>query len=238
MYFLVIGAQRCGTTYLRGLLAGHPDVAMAEPARPEPKVFLDDLVLGLGREWYDETYFTHARPGQVRGEKSTSYLEHPEAGARAEAVLGEHLAIAQLRDPIERAVSNWAFSTENGLEQRPLERALLDELSGHRPPEPAGTSVSPYAYLERGLYAQALRPWLSRYGARLRVQFLGDPIEETYAFLGLDPAVRPVGLGDPVNRSTLVVPPLESKLYARLREHFAESDEDLADAIGRRPPWQ
>ena len=39
-HFLVVGAQRCGTTYLHDLLAAHPEIAMARPARPEPKAFL------------------------------------------------------------------------------------------------------------------------------------------------------------------------------------------------------
>ncbi len=242
MYFLVIGAQRCGTSYLRGLLAAHPDIAMAEPARPEPKVFLDDAILergvDRGREWYDATYFAHAGPGQVRGEKSTSYIEHPDSGERAEKVLGEHRVIAQLRDPIERAVSNWAFSTEHGLETRPLEQALLDNLAGRRPLEPAGTSVSPYAYLERSAYADQLRPWLDRYGERLLVQLLGDPIADTYAFLGVDPDLHPAGVGEPVNRSASSAPPIQSRVYARLREHLAPQDEELARLLGRDLPWR
>ena len=37
----MIGGQRCGTTYLHTMLDAHPDITMARPARPEPKVFLD-----------------------------------------------------------------------------------------------------------------------------------------------------------------------------------------------------
>ena len=51
-HLLVIGAQRCGTTYLHDLLDAHPEIAMARPARPEPKVFLADELAG-------------ARPGLV-----------------------------------------------------------------------------------------------------------------------------------------------------------------------------
>ena len=41
-HLLVIGAQRSGTTYLHSMLEAHPDVAMAQPPRPEPKVFCSD----------------------------------------------------------------------------------------------------------------------------------------------------------------------------------------------------
>ena len=103
-HLLVVGAQRCGTTYLHDQLAAHPQVAMARPHRPEPKVFLSAELAGRGREWYVATYFAHARNETVLGEKSTSYLEYPEAAARAGAVLGDPLVLVQLRDPVERAV--------------------------------------------------------------------------------------------------------------------------------------
>ncbi len=76
-HLLVVGGQRCGTTYLHGLLDEHPEIAMARPARPEPKVFLSDELSGRGLEWYRSTYFAHATDEKVLGEKSTSYLEDP-----------------------------------------------------------------------------------------------------------------------------------------------------------------
>ncbi len=80
----VIGAQRCGTTYLHDLLAAHPQIAMARPARPEPKVFLLRRARrpGVGSGTSD-TYFAHATDETLLGEKSTSYLEYPEAADRA-----------------------------------------------------------------------------------------------------------------------------------------------------------
>ena len=47
-HLLVVGAQRCGTTYLATALDAHPDVAMARPSRPEPKVFNDASLSALG----------------------------------------------------------------------------------------------------------------------------------------------------------------------------------------------
>ena len=84
-HLVVIGAQRCGTTYLHDLLAAHPQIAMARPTRPEPKVFLSDEVADRGRGWYVETYFGHATDEPVLGEKSTSYLEYPEVADRVAA---------------------------------------------------------------------------------------------------------------------------------------------------------
>ena len=242
-HLLVVGAQRCGTTYLHDQLAAHPQVAMARPHRPEPKVFLSDELAARGPDWYRATYFSHARNETVLGEKSTSYLEYPEAAARAAAVLGDPLVLVQLRDPVERAVSHWAFSTDAGLETRSLADALAANLEGPLPWDPARTSVSPFAYLERGRYVDHLGPWVDRFGDDVTVLFLeethGRPaaIADLYAAIGVDPAFRPPTPGAAVNESRQRKPHLDDSLLARLRAHFHDSDIALARLLGRSLPW-
>jgi hypothetical protein len=242
-HLLVIGAQRCGTTYLHDQLAAHPQIAMARPQRPEPKVFLSDELAGRGREWYRETFFAHARDELLLGEKSTSYLEYPEAAVRAADVLGDPLVLVQLRDPVERAMSHWAFSTDGGLETRSLADALGENLEGPLPWDPARTSVSPFAYLERGRYVEYLGPWLDRFGGDVGVLFLeetlGDPdaLGALYAGLGVDAGFRPPTPDDAVNESHEDKPALDDDLLVRLREHFRDSDRALSQLLGRPLPW-
>lgn len=239
-HLLVIGGQRCGTTYLASLLDAHPEIAMARPARPEPKVFLSPDASDRGRAWYRSTYFAHAREERVLGEKSTSYIEHPAAAARAAAVLDSPFVVAQLRDPVARAVSNWRFSVAHGIEDRSLVQALTENLQGPRPWNPATTSVSPYAYLERGHYAELLAPWLERFPDTWHVCFLEElesSLPGVYGALGVDPAVRPEALGRPVNASEGDSPDLPASLVDELRDHFRESDDRLRDLLGRELPW-
>jgi hypothetical protein len=241
-HVLVIGAQRCGTTYLHELLADHPQIAMARPVRPEPKVFLADEVVDRGVEWYRQTFFPHAGTAALLGEKSTSYLESPEAVGRITAVLGSPRIVVQLRDPVARAVSNWGFSRSHGLELRPLGEALAGNLAGPLPWDPQVTSVSPFAYLERGRYADYLAPWLEAFGDRVRIQFLedlvADPhrIGELYGWLGVDAAVRPDSLGRPVNQGESA-DNLDDDLVRRLRDYFEDSDRALARLLDRELPW-
>jgi hypothetical protein len=239
-HLVVVGAQRCGTTYLADLLGAHPQVALAEPRRPEPKAFLDDAVVERGRQWYVQTYFAHAAPDRVLAEKSTSYLDHPESAGRMRTVLGDVRTLAQLRDPVSRAVSHWRFSSAHGVEDRPLEQALEESLQQEADWDPGRYSFSPFAYLSRGDYASALQPWVACFGDRLRIQLLEDltreqSVAEMFAWLGLPPSVdvpRP-----PVNRSEGEQPVLSDDLHARLRAYFAPSDEALRDLPGRRLPW-
>ncbi|MFC4783303.1 sulfotransferase [Nocardioides sp. MAHUQ-72] len=241
-HLLVIGAQRCGTTWVHDLLAAHPDVAMARPARPEPKVFLSGTDAARGREWYVRTFFGHASGEQLLGEKSTSYLEYAEAADRAAAVLGDPLVLAVLRDPVRRAQSHWAFSTENGLEDRPLAEVLELNLAGPLAWTPGQTSVSPYAYLERGRYADYLAPWLERFRDDVTVAFLEELTTEEKARarllerLGLDPA-RGATPGPAVNGTSQHAPELDPGLTARLRGYYQDSDRALVDLVGRALPW-
>ena len=177
----MIGAQRCGTTYLQSLLEAHPEITMARPARPEPKVFLSDDSVDRGRDWYRRTFFGHATHERLLGEKSTSYIEVPEAADRAYRVLGDDtVVLALLRDPVARAVSNWRFSTDNGLEERPLETALRENLAEAAEWDRASTSVSPFAYLERGRYEQHLEPWFAVFPTTARVVFLQDLLDRAF----------------------------------------------------------
>ncbi len=241
-HFLVIGAQRCGTTWLAAQLDAQPTVAMSRPVRPEPKVFLTDLEPHQDLGWYDRTWFAHAAAGQVLGEKSTSYLDRPDAIPRVRALLGDVPLVVQLRDPVDRAVSHWRFSTASGLEQRPLEEVLAANLEGPLPWDPALTSVSPYAYLERGRYVEAIRPWRDAFGDLLHVQFLedllADPagLAETLAHVGAGPTVGEISR-EPVNESDLPAPALDPALLAALRGYFHDSDSELGSVTGRRPPW-
>lgn len=242
-HLLVIGAQRCGTTYLHDLLDAHPQIAMARPARPEPKVFVSDELAGRGREWYLSTYFGHVTDETLLGEKSTSYLEFAEAADRAAAVLGDPLVLVQLRDPIARAISHWAFSSDGGLETRPLADVLAANLEGPLPWDPTLTSVSPFAYLERGRYVDYLGPWLRKFGDDMTVLLLEEVVADAevlgdlYGRLGVDAAFRPPDGGTPVNESRQAAGELDPDLRARLRAYFHDSDLALADLLGRPLPW-
>jgi hypothetical protein len=243
-HVLVIGAQRSGTTYLGSLLDAHPDVAMAQPASPEPKVFCSEELTARGAEWYRQTFFGRARDGQLLCDKSTSYLEDPKAPARAAEVLGEAHVLVVLRDPVQRAVSNWRFSTHHGFETRPLEQALRENLAGNSPAwDPGRTSVSPFAYLERGRYADYLQPWLATFPNTTHVLFLpelvADPatLDGFLAAAGLDPEALRDRPREAVNANPGEAVGVSPALVGTLEKYFEASNHALSALLGRELPW-
>ena len=239
----MIGAQRSGTTYLHSLLDAHPDITMARPRYPEPKVFCDPEASAKGLGWYRNTYFGHAGDELLLGDKSTSYLEDGEAPARARAMLGEAQILVVLRDPVQRAVSNWRFSTENGLEKRPLETALRENLTESVPWDPHLTSVSPFAYLERGRYLGYLEPWMSTFRDTVHVLFLPElvenesTVEALWKTLGVGPGDRAEHPTSPVNENEGEPPALSSELLGTLEAYFEVSNRALSAHLGRSLPW-
>jgi LPS sulfotransferase NodH len=242
-HLIVIGAQRSGTTYLASVLEAHPDIAMARPIRPEPKVFLRAEDASRGVDWYRSTYFGHVTTEQVLGEKSTSYIEHPEAAARMARLLGSVQVIVMLRDPVARAVSNWQFSVAHGVEERSLHQAMTDPLEVARPWDPRLTSVSPFAYLQRGRYADYLDPWREQFPGTTHIRFFEElvgneaQVVDLYAALGVDPGFRPPMVEQRVNQSPDAAPELDPGLERRLRGYFAASDTRLREGMGRPLPW-
>lgn len=242
-YLLVVGAQRCGTTYLYRVLDEHPEIGMAKPARPEPKFFLDPEKCRRGLAWYEATYFAGAEAFPVHGEKSTSYLESEAAAERAAGMLPAAHVLVMLRNPIDRAISNWRLSTTAGLEDLPLEQALTDNLERTRLWDRSTTSVSPFAYLERGRYVDYLIPWQRYFAGRLHVLFLeefaanSDAVARVYRTIDVDPTFQPVSLRTRVNAAESPVPAIEPSLAQRLRGYFEESNDRLRSDLGRELPW-
>jgi hypothetical protein len=237
----IVGVQRCGTTFVYHLLDQHPQITMARPVRPEPKVFLSDSVTGDAAA-YDAKLFSDNPPSLVRGEKSTSYLEHDQALDRICATFPEARFIVVFRDPVERALSHYRFSVDSGLERRSLEEALTDDIEGREPSYDPAISVSPYAYVKRGRYLEQLLR-LERHVSMDNVctiitEELDEAVMSTvFRFVGVEDAFRPK-TRVPTNAS-ITVADMPIQVRDRLRSYFAPLNEDLAEHLGRRlDHWQ
>jgi hypothetical protein len=126
--FFVAGAPKAGTTALHAALAQHPELYLS-PVK-EPKFFLTDgpppTQGGPGdaktyREhvWQRRDYeqlFAAAPPGTLRGESTPFYLYSHDALRRIRATVPQARLIIVLRDPIERAHSNWTHLWSAGLD--------------------------------------------------------------------------------------------------------------------------
>ncbi|HVS85448.1 MAG TPA: sulfotransferase domain-containing protein [Gaiellaceae bacterium] len=245
--FLVIGAQRAGTSSLYNALVRHPLVVRA--AVKEVQYF--SLFSEKGDGWYRAHFPLRARlrAGQRTGEATPYYLFHPRAAERAAAVVPEARLVVLLRDPVERAISQYHFQRRLGFEPLETFEAALDAEEERLAPELprvldepgfAGFAHQHFSYVSRGEYAEQLERWFAVFP---RERFLilesgelwSDPAgsyAKTLAFLGLPPHE----LGYP-HRNAGDYPEIDPAIRARLRDRFAPSNERLFDLLGRRFDW-
>lgn len=203
--FMVIGAPKTGTTALHAALARHPDLFMS--AIKEPKFFLTDgpppASGGPGdaqtyREhvWRRADYealFAGAPPGSLSGESTPFYLHDRVAQARIRLLIPQARLIAVLRDPVERAHSNWTHLWSAGLEP-------IDDVVAACEAEPgrAGAGWAAFwRYIELGRYGEQLRDLLHLFPREqllwLRYRQIHDEpaatLDRICAFLGVAPGV-------------------------------------------------
>lgn len=238
-HFFIAGAQRSGTTYLYRLLAQHPEIEMAEPVRPEPKFFITADLYAQGQAFYENGWFGHKPQAWLRGEKTTSYMESPLAAKRIATWYPHATIIFLLRDPIERAVSNYWFSVNNGLENLKIEDAFHCERDRWQDYDRTRLSTSPFAYLRRGRYIdylEAYEPYFPEHQihALLYEQLVGNlaAVQHLYRSLGVAGDWTPEGLDQVVNESEKGDAALPAELKATLAEYYAGPNERLAARFG------
>lgn len=101
--FLIIGAAKSATTAIQRALQKDASVFM-----PDPELHYFSREYHRGHSWYT-SQFAGAQPKQIVGEKSNSYFDTPEAAARIRISLPQAKLIAQLRNPVERAYSDYCM---------------------------------------------------------------------------------------------------------------------------------
>jgi hypothetical protein len=247
--FLVIGAQRGGTTSLYYYLCAHPHVLA--PLSKEVHFFSRHWSRGVG--WYRAHFPLRAskagprRTPRLTFEATPYYLSHPLAAARAAEVVADAKLLVLLRDPVQRAWSHYRHMVRLGLEPASFEEAIEREperLAGEvermrADPGYLGLNHQRYSYLARGAYADHLEAWLRHFSPDrflvLRSEALfTDPARgyrRVLAFLGLRawaPSAFPVHTKQsPLPRG------MPAEMRRRLEQHFAPANQRLEGLLRR-----
>lgn len=200
--FLIVGAMKSGTTSLYTSLSQHPRVFM--PDREVGFFDIDDICQHpdffkhRGGDWYFHPYgtgrselrrwyrdlFEDAVPGQVLGERSTTYMTSSLVPRRVHAANPDTSLIFILRDPVRRAYSNYWHLLRDGEATGSFEKTLR---------------YRPSVLFERGLYREQIERFL-RFFPREQLlflvfeEFVQDPtahLERACRFIEVDPDELP-----------------------------------------------
>lgn len=187
--FLLIGAQKSGTTSLFHYLSQHPGVARNPRGRKEMYFFNQDYARGL--DFYRQ-YFPLKSVGGLVGEGSTVYLHSEGVPARVAQALPNVKILAVLREPAARAISHYFHHVQRGREIRPIEEAFSPEILELYTAGRLEDGLS-YRYLSNGDYAKHLQGWRSCFNEQqfclLQAEALFSRSQAVYdqacSFLGL-----------------------------------------------------
>jgi hypothetical protein len=235
--FLIIGAQKSATRWLRLNLGQHPQIFAAQE---ECQFFSNDLFFkGRSVGWYrrrfegwaGEPFVGEATPGYMMWRHRPSVMVD-----RISALLPDVRLIAILRNPIDRAQSAMVHHIRRG---RIAADARLVDLVRDVPPEKHRLGL-----VAGGWYAASLRPYRDRFGDQLLVQ-LHDDIKtserevylEAVRHVGASDDFVPAGLGE-VQFSNQAKPrfeqaPLSVDERRELFAYFRDDVRQLEELIGR-----
>lgn len=185
--FYLVGAMKAGTTSLHRYLTCHPDVYI-----PDGEVYYfdsDDIIehrdfflhennvwkyrsyepgSGSRQKWY-MTFYSDARPEQIWGDHSTTYLSAAKTAPRIQKANPAARIVIMLRNPVERAYSNYWHLVATGRTCKDFESHLMDD---------------PYSVLHRSMYASQVAAYYEAFPSdQVHVvmfeEFRKDPVRET-----------------------------------------------------------
>lgn len=250
--FIVLGAQKAGTATLFACLAEHEQVVASR--RREVHFFdggldpnVDTFAKGLG--WYAGHFPLVDDLGETRitGEASPLYLFNPLAPHRIRATVPDVKLICLVRDPVERAISQYFHEVRLGWEERPIETALAEEEDILEPLERAGDYKSPdyihKSFKARGLYADQLGPYLRLFDRHQiyvgqSEMFFREPanfLNDLCRFLGIAPSYGSDEV--PVKNLGWNKTDVPEAVRGALRAHFKEPNRRLARLLDTRFEW-
>lgn len=249
--FVVIGANKAGTTSVANYLNMHQKIQMSRVKEPmffsttPSQISADVAEASLANPFFTLTLseysamFESGKEGDlVYGEASTAYLANPAISASLmRKIIPQVKIIAILRDPVDRAISAYKMCYGNKIENRSF-KEVVDESWCHRE---VSSVHGVRDYVRNGLYYQLLQPYLRLFK---REQMLltsydwlcDDPngfVENIFKFLGLessyvDVATRFNTAEENLNKMTASVSEYDA---ARLREFYRDENSRLQSVI-------
>jgi Sulfotransferase domain len=250
--FIIIGAQKAGTTSLHKYLLQHPQIVQS--LKKEVHFFDGGLDQGVdnfekGTPWYSSHFplRKNMKAGQKTFEATPSYLFNPPAPKRIYDLIPQVKLISLLRNPTERAISHYFQEKRKGMESLPMLEAFEAEETRLKSciveKDYKSDVFRCYSYKSRGLYKEQLERYYERFP---REQILVIPSEEffvrpdtslaeVFEFIGVDKEFKIADL-KPRNVASNRFE-IEPKVYEYLNNFFLPHNQALYELVGQNYGW-
>lgn len=250
--FIIIGAQKSGTTSLHHYLSQHPDLVV--PNKKEIHFFDGGINTNVdnfnkGEAWY-RSHFPLAQDlndNQKIFETSPLYIFNPLVPKRIFELVPKIKLIVILRNPTERAISHYFHVKRKGLESKSILEAFEAENDRLKPVIDKQDYKSEVfiqnSYMSRGLYHVQIKRYL-RYFTMDNIlvinseSFFAEPhitLRQIFQFIGVDTEfminnLKPHNVGS--NKTEI-----DPKAYKYLENYFQPQNKLLYELIGQNYNW-
>jgi hypothetical protein len=230
--YIIIGAQRCGTTSMMRYVGVHPRVSFV--ARKEIHFFSQRY--GKGKHWYGQQ-LGKRKTGLLCGEKSADYMVDPRVPERIAQMIPRAKLICLLRNPVDRALSGFYLGIHLGREKGKFHEAIKRK-PRQRFVDWWGADVN--QFLLRGQYAEQLERWFRHFPREqvlvIRYEDMAENTQREYGkvleYLGL-PAFEPKF----IQHAQLTKKGMHWATRRWLAEYFKPHNERLYELLGRDMRW-
>ena len=180
--FIVIGAQKSGTTTLFELLKQHPNIYL--PVEKEAPFFGRADREEKGWDWYLKEFFHAADEQQLWGSITPQYMSFPNVAEKIHAMNPNVKLIAILRNPYERAYSHFIMSKRRNYDTREYLEAIQELIKEDKLEESRSYSTETNSYIVRGEYGRILSNYKRVFGTKnLLILFMSDLEKDAYKTL-------------------------------------------------------
>lgn len=231
--FIIIGAQKSGTSSLYYYLSQHPSLTLS--VTKEVHYYNYYRRQGKNLSWYKSFFPLKIKSvNKKTGEASPYYLFDEGAAEQIKRDIPNVKLIALLRNPIDRAYSAYNMNVTRGNRQIPrtFEQAIANQNLSMEASE---------VYLLRGNYAEHIKKWLKHFRREQFLfikseEFFNDPrstLQKVYNFLEIDENY-------PDNLSAQEIgaySELSTQTRARLENYYARPNRELAELLGDEFQW-
>jgi hypothetical protein len=245
--FIIIGAQKCGTSTLFKHIGKHPDIQL--PRCKELHFFDENYSKGF--EWYHRFFNkTNAARPLCTGEASPYYFFHPLAHTRIFKAYPGIKLILLLRNPVNRSYSQYQHMHRKGRISLSFEHCIqLEEqvLSGRREVFYKDETHSDlmyrrFSFLARSRFAEQLTEWLKYFPVnqifiiRSESYFTDteNTLQEVFRFLEL----APFAMNLTKKHISSDYPPMKPETREQLVNYFEPYNQQLYSLIGRDFGWK
>jgi hypothetical protein len=254
--FVIIGAQKSGTTALFDTLSHHPQVLrpFTKEAHYFDNNFYKSLCTGYRFQFPLKLTFAYNRlKGYSRiltGEATPFYLFHPLVPQRMSDVLPRAKILVILREPVARTYSHYQYAVKNGNESRSFDEAIAYEVPQVEAEKEKVLKQEPFdqrfiqnnAYISRSCYHAQIKAWMKHY-SREQIYIssyeylINEPTNALKAieqFLRIDPVLTSHHLPLSNTNDYKAIP---TPTYHRLKAYFKPLNEALFKEIGFSLMW-